>query len=133
MSVPSPLLKDLTDLATHNDDIAVLWLYGSRAKGTATAGSDYDLAVAFQTFEKDPLERRLRPELLVQSWQDALGIDEDQISIIDINLAPLPLAHAVMRTGQVIHTKDQLRLIREEQRISSMWEIDYQYHQHHYA
>lgn len=133
MSAPSPLLTDLIDLAIHDDGIAVLWLYGSRAKGHATADSDYDLAVAFRTFETDPLERRLRPELLAQDWQDALGLDEGKLSIIDINLAPLPLAHAVIRTGRVLHANDRLRLIREEQRITSMWEIDHQYHQRHYA
>lgn len=61
MPTPSPLLKDLAALAARDNEIAVLWLYGSRAKGTASSGSDYDLAVAFHTFEKDPLERRLRP------------------------------------------------------------------------
>lgn len=133
MPTPSPLLRDLAALAAQDDEIAVLWLYGSRAKGTASSGSDYDLAVAFQTFEEDPLERRLRPELLTQEWQDALHMAEGQLSVIDINLAPLPLAHAVIRTGRVLHTNDRLRLIREEQRITSMWEIDHLYHQRHYA
>jgi len=123
----------LADLAHQSDEIAVLWLYGSRAKGTATPASDVDLAVAFRTFEKDPLERRLRPELLAQAWQDALGLAEDQLSIVDINLAPLPLAHAIIRTGHVLLAKDRMRLIREEQRIGSMWEIDHLYHQRHFA
>ncbi|WP_355660180.1 type VII toxin-antitoxin system MntA family adenylyltransferase antitoxin [Halomonas salifodinae] len=123
----------LIELATRDDDIAVLWLYGSRAKGTATVRSDYDLAVAFRTFEKNPLERRLRPELLAQAWQDALGLAEDKLSLVDINLAPLPLAHAIIRTGQVLQANDGLRLIREEQRITSMWEIDHLYHQRHFA
>ena len=123
----------LADLASRSDAIAVLWLYGSRAKGTATPGSDYDLAVAFRHFEKDPLERRLRPELLAQAWQDALGLAEDQLSIVDINLAPLPLAHVIIRSGRVLQANDRLRLIREEQRIGSMWEIDHLYHQRHFA
>ncbi|WP_404298363.1 nucleotidyltransferase domain-containing protein [Halomonas sp.] len=133
-TVISTVIRDaLIELATRDDEIAVLWLYGSRAKGTATAQSDYDLAVAFRQFEKDPLERRLRPELLAQAWQDALGLAEDQVSIVDINLAPLTLAHAIIRTGEVLQIKDRLRLIREEHRISSMWEIDHQYHQRHFA
>ncbi|MBB3142010.1 type VII toxin-antitoxin system MntA family adenylyltransferase antitoxin [Halomonas organivorans] len=133
MSATSAPLDDLIKLATTDDEIAVLWLYGSRAKGTATSNSDYDLAVAFRSFEEDPLERRLRPELLAQAWQDALGLTGDQLSIVDINLAPIPLAHAVIRTGQVLHANDRLRLIREENRITSMWELDHQYHQRHHA
>ncbi|WP_163647940.1 nucleotidyltransferase domain-containing protein [Modicisalibacter sp. 'Wilcox'] len=133
MADPTDILQRLAELATRDDDIAVLWLYGSRAKGTAGADSDYDLAVAFHHFEKDALERRLRPQLLAQTWQDELGLAEDQLSIVDINLAPLPLAHAIIRTGRVLLASDKLRLIREEQRITSMWEIDHQYHQQHYA
>lgn len=127
------ILPRFAELAARDDAIAVLWLYGSRAKGTATTESDYDLAVAFRNFEEDALERRLRPELLAQDWQDALALTNDQLSIVDINLAPLPLAHAVIRTGQVLQANDRLRLIREENRITSMWEIDHQYHQQHYA
>lgn len=133
MQDPTAIQDALAELASRRDDIAVLWLYGSRAKGTATPGSDFDLAVAFRQFEKDPLERRLRPELLAQTWQDALGLEEGQLSIVDINLAPLPLAHAIIRTGRVLMAKDRLRLIREEQRIGSMWEIDHLHHQRHFA
>ncbi|WP_253451624.1 nucleotidyltransferase domain-containing protein [Halomonas sp. Y3] len=133
MPEPSTVLHRLADLAATEHDIAVLWLYGSRAKGTESAESDYDLAVAFQDFPQDPLERRLRPELLAQAWQDKLGLAHEQLSIIDINLAPLPLAHVVIRTGQVLQANDRLRLIREENRITSMWELDHQYHHRHFG
>lgn len=127
------LLEALADMARREPSVAVLWLYGSHAKGTATAQSDIDLAVAFRDFEQDPLERRLRPELLAQAWQDALGLEAERLSIVDINLAPLPLAHAVIRTGRVLQASDRLRLAREENRITSMWELDHLYHQQHFA
>ncbi len=133
MQDATALQEALAELAARSDEIAVLWLYGSQAKGTATPRSDYDLAVAFRSFEKDPLERRLRPELLAQAWQDALALKEGQLSIVDINLAPLPLAHVIIRTGRVLQANDRLRVIREEQRIGSMWEIDHLYHQRHFA
>ncbi|MBE0508702.1 MAG: nucleotidyltransferase domain-containing protein [Marinospirillum sp.] len=78
------ILVRLAEMAA-DEPVAVLWLYGSRAKGTAAQGSDYDLAVA------------------------------------------------VVRDGQVMFVRDQLRLIREELRITSMWEVDYQYHRIHYG
>lgn len=127
------VLQALVALAVENPDIAVMWLYGSRAKGSAAKHSDYDLAVAFRNFRLDPVQRRLRPELLAQSWQDALGLPDGRISLVDINLAPLPLAHVVVRTGRVLLANDRLRLVREEQRIGSMWELDYQYHQQKFA
>ena len=66
-------LERLSEMASADREIAVLWLYGSRAKNTATETSDYDLAVAFRTPEKRPLERRLRPELLAQQWRSQLA------------------------------------------------------------
>ena len=75
-------------LAKQNSDVAIVWLYGSRAKNIANINSDYDLAVAFKTFIKDdPLEKRLRPECLTLDWQRALGLHDFQLSIVDINQA----------------------------------------------
>ena len=42
-------IQNLVNLAKKHPDIEVLWLYGSRARNTATETSDYDLAVAFET------------------------------------------------------------------------------------
>lgn len=51
------LLPKIATLAENDPEIAVVWLYGSRAKGCAHASSDYDLAVAFNRFIKDdPVE-----------------------------------------------------------------------------
>lgn len=127
------VLDEIIGLARDDRRVAVMWLYGSRAKGTATADSDYDLAVAFGSFPEDSWERRLQPELLAMDWADALGVAEEALSIIDINHVPLPLAHAVITTGQVIFVRDRLRLAREENRVTSMWELDHQHHRHHYG
>lgn len=63
-----PFLQKILAVAQTDNSIVSIWLYGSRANGTAYAESDYDLAVAFETFDKDPLARRLRPEYLVIEW-----------------------------------------------------------------
>lgn len=111
----------------------MLWLYGSRAKGNAQRDSDYDLAVAFEHFPVNEWDKRLQPELLAQQWAEQLQLDEDMISLVDINHIPLPLAYGVITSGKVLHTKDKLRLAREENRITSMWEVDYLYHRSHYG
>ncbi|WP_322522332.1 nucleotidyltransferase domain-containing protein [Guyparkeria halophila] len=129
----APVLDRLGSIAKDTPEIAVLWLYGSQAKGTATPNSDYDLAVAFAKPLADPFERRLRPELLAQAWQDALDLPAEKLSVIDIDLAPIPLAMAVVRTGRPLCVNDPLRLAREENRITSMWELDYQHHQQQYG
>lgn len=108
-------------MAQANPEIEVLWLYGSRAKGTATEHSDYDFAVAFKSMHEDVLEQRLAPVLLAQQWADQLGLADNKISIVDINHIPLALARGIISTGKVLHEKNGLRLAREENRVSGMW------------
>lgn len=127
------VLQRLADLAAGNSVIEVLWLYGSRAKGTASSGSDFDVAVAFRDMPSEPLERRLRPELLAQDWADALGLNSEQLSVADINQVPVPLAYTIVTSGQTLFVRNGLRLAREENRATSMWELDHQYHRRHYG
>jgi len=108
----------------------VLWLYGSRARNKANVQSDYDLAVAFKTYIEDPVERRLRPELLTLKWHKKLNLP---ISILDINQVPLPLAYTVVQDNTLLYSKNDYRRMTEEQRIMSKWEIDHCYHRKHYA
>ncbi len=61
--------EDLLALAKQNSKIDILWLYGSRAKGTAQKTNDYDLAVAFNDFPTDLWEKRLQPEQLAFAWE----------------------------------------------------------------
>lgn len=127
-----PILQQIQQLACQEKNLAVVWLYGSRSKGTASASSDYDLAVAFDSFPEDEWDRRLQPELLQQRWSDALP-EGPPVSIVDINSIPLPLAYSIIQHGVVICVNDGLRLIREENRITSMWEVDYLWHGKHYG
>lgn len=119
-------LTTLTELARQNPDVAVVWLYGSRAKGNAHAASDYDLAVAFNSFIKnDPVEKRLRPECLALDWQQALGLPDFRLSVVDINQAPIPLAWEIIQAETVIFCRDENRLWQETLRIHSRMELDY--------
>lgn len=122
-------LKNLLSLAKENKDLDVVWLYGSQARDTATVHSDYDLAVAFKQYIEDPVERRLRPELLALKWQQILAID---LSIIDINQVPLELAYTVVQDNTILYSHNEYRRLVEEQRIMSKWEIDYLYHRKKY-
>lgn len=118
--------QTIIELAKQNSDIVIVWLYGSRAKSTAHSNSDYDLAVAFKTFIKDdPLEKRLRPECLALDWQQALGLHDFQLSIVDINQAPIPLAWEIIKPDCVLYCSDESRLWQETQRIQSRMEIDF--------
>lgn len=127
------ILQHCTEYAQDDPRIDVLWLYGSRAKGTAQPDSDCDLAVAFNQFPRDAWQQRLQPEQLAMDWADKLAVADNTLSVVDINHIPVPLAYSIVTTGQVLLAKNRLRQIREENRISSMWELDYLYHRQRYG
>ena len=115
-------------LANENPAIELLWVYGSQATGTAHENSDLDLAVIFKEWEKDVVKRRLRSELLAMEWQQTLNLNEDDLSVLDMNIAPIPIAMSVLKSGQLLLSKNRSRQFQEQQRIMSKWEIDYLYH-----
>ena len=117
-----PLITRIVELAQHNPDIKLLWLYGSRAVNNAGKNSDYDLAVAFGRRLEDPIDRRLQPELLALDWQQVVGVADHMLSVVDINLAPLALAlNIVGESSKLLVNKDELRYIKELNRIWGLW------------
>lgn len=123
---PSTMQSQLVNLASVHPEVVVLWLYGSQAKGNAGPASDWDLAVAFDPIKlSDPLEGRLRPELLALDWQRALGLSEGKLSIVDINQAPIPLAFAIVDANRPLYIGDEGRRLQEEARIMSQMELNY--------
>ncbi|PKQ78178.1 nucleotidyltransferase [Aeromonas sobria] len=130
MTSDSDMLEQLIRLASTHVQVQVLWLYGSRAKGTAGPASDWDLAVAFDPVKQSgplgaALENRLRPELLALEWQRALGLAEGKLSVVDINQAPIPLAFAVVDANRPLYSRDEGRRLQEEARIMSQMELGY--------
>lgn len=107
--------------AEKDPSIDVLWLYGSRAKGTADIHSDYDLAIAFHTVESE--EHSYRTDTLAYEWS---CLTQAKISVVDINRIPTPLAYSVINEGRLILVKNSLRLHSEQSRIWSLWE-EYRY------
>ena len=126
-------MTQIRNLAQSEPNIDVLWLYGSRAKGTEPHNSDFDLAVAFHSFPAGGWDLRLQPELLAQSWSDQLNLFDGIISIADINHIPIQLALSIIQTSKVLTVKDTIRLIREEHQTTSIWEVDHLYHRRHYG
>ena len=127
------MLTQITQLAQMHPDIAVLWLYGSRADNSQHPESDYDLAIAFFSFLKNPLETRLRPEMLALEWQSRLNLNEKKLSIVDINQITIPLAYEIIQYDYVLLCRDYKRLWNEEKRIYSRMELDILYSMKKYA
>lgn len=127
--VSEDILPKIVTFAEANDQIEVLWLYGSRARGDYDDSSDYDLAIAFKEQLKDGYAQRLRPEELAMSWSEVLGAD---ISVVDVALAPAALAVSIINEGRVMFCVNSLRLHFEEQKAWSKWE-GYKYAYEHYS
>lgn len=127
------IINCITQFASENNDVAVMWLYGSRADNTFHEKSDYDLAIAFTHFLTDPLDKRLRPEMLALEWQSLLKLDEHTLSIVDINQVPIILAYEIIQYNHVLFCRDEKRLWREENRIYGRMELDITYSMKRYA
>lgn len=127
------ILKKIKSLALEDANIAIVWLYGSRANNSANKASDYDFAIAFNQFPEDEWDKRLQPELVAQLWADSLNLPLDKISVVDFNHIPLALALSVVNSDTVLLAKDSVRLAKEENRVSSMWELDQMYHRQQFG
>lgn len=126
----APCVDAIIELARTTPDIDILWLYGSRARGTEAPESDYDLAIAFTHYLDHPVDRRLRPELLALAWNKTLQLP---LSIIDIEQVPLPLAYTVIMDNTVLWCRNDYRRMTLENTLMSKWELDYCYSKKHYA
>ncbi|WP_404358382.1 hypothetical protein [Methylotuvimicrobium sp. KM1] len=58
-------------------------------------------------------------------WQRALGLREGRVSIVDINLAPIPLAFEIISADSIVFCRDEERLWRETLRIHRRMELEY--------
>lgn len=126
-------LNAIVRIAESDHDIIALWLYGSRAKGNARDDSDYDLAVLFKDRGDDPLTRRTRPECLAIDWAHSLNLPSNRLSILDLEISPIPLAMGVLTTGRQLLSRHSSKEFFVTQRIMSKWELDYQYHYKNYG
>jgi predicted nucleotidyltransferase len=124
MKTISSILEHITNKVINDEDIEVIWLYGSQAKGTAHEHSDIDIAIAFKNFNLTELDRKLRPQELSLIWSDELNLPDGKLSIVDINNVPVYLAFNIVEYGKVINTKNKSRELKEVQRIYSQYEFE---------
>lgn len=123
-------LIQLVALTKDDDGIQAVWLYGSRARGSASDNSDYDLAILFKQHINEPLINRIR----VQELNNKLSSQVNQeVNLIDISTAPVPLAMTVVTDNSLLLDKNSWLRMRCEQGIMSKWELDYQYNKVRYT
>lgn len=89
---------DLRPLLDRVRGVQAVYVFGSRAAGTAHAGSDLDLAL-LAARPLDPVARFDAQEALAA----ALGHDVD---LVDLRAASTVLGAEVLRTARVLHDAD---------------------------
>jgi len=65
--------RQITNYASEVDDIEVIWLYGSQAKGTSHSNSDIDIAITFKNFDLTDTDRKVRPQELALILSNMAG------------------------------------------------------------
>jgi predicted nucleotidyltransferase len=98
-------------LGAQGDAIAAAYLFGSVARGTATATSDIDVAVLF-TAEPSGTLAGLHLDLEAEI-ERAVGTP---VQLVVLNRAPVDLVHRVLRDGVLVLDRDPSRRIRFEVR-----------------
>lgn len=98
-------------LGAQGDAIAAAYLFGSVARGTATATSDVDVAVLF-TAEPPGTLAGLHLDLEAEI-ERAVGAP---VQLVVLNRTPVDLVHRVLRDGILVLDRDPSRRIRFEVR-----------------
>ncbi len=96
-------------LASVDPEVLAVYLYGSRARGTARHDSDVDLAL---------LLRQPPPPTLGGVIRDVEALLEHELRLpvqaVSLNTAPPDLAHRVLRDGIVVLDRDRPERLRFE-------------------
>ncbi|MEM3591158.1 MAG: nucleotidyltransferase domain-containing protein [Candidatus Bathyarchaeia archaeon] len=91
-------LEALTQIFKRRN-MALAYLFGSRAKGLETEDSDWDIAVLFSEKPSDIGG----PGGLQEEIAGALGVSEDKIDLIELEAADLHLKFRVIKEGKVLY------------------------------
>lgn len=96
-------------LSALPSDVVAVYLFGSCARGLATAASDVDLA--FWRRSKSAPRFAEQPYALAAELEARLG---RQVDLVELNAAPPDLVHEVLRDGRVLLDRDPAFRTRAE-------------------
>jgi predicted nucleotidyltransferase len=100
-----------TAVAASPDEVVAVYLYGSYARDTATAGSDIDLGLLLTAPPEPKLGNVLRE--VEAAIEERLG---RQVEAVALNRAAPDLVHRVLRDGVILLDRDRSARIKFEVR-----------------
>jgi len=109
------LRQRLAEAYREDENVELVYLFGSQATGTAGPGSDYDFGVL--------VARDVDPRTMAASVSRVLGeaVGPAQVDTVVLNEAPVELAYAVIAQGQVLYERSVLARVEYEARILSLY------------
>lgn len=109
----SEIVETLRQLLAGRPDVRLAILFGSQARGTAREESDVDVAVLAPGADLTRLEADLT---------QALGRD---VQVVSLEATSLPLLHAIVRDGIVVHQRRPIDEARWRARVLSELDTDW--------
>jgi len=100
-------LDSLINFLQTIPDLELAVLVGSRAQGTATHQSDWDIAVRWGK-QINGLARLEHLEIMKQQIADRMEIHKDQVDLIDLAAARLAMRAVIVEEGIVLKGEDTL-------------------------
>lgn len=96
-------------------EVGLLYLFGSRADGSAGPYSDYDFAVLL---DRQPEKATLRCNLASElCWQ----LETSRVDLVLLQDAPIELAFAVISQGEILYERDVNTRVEFEARIMGLY------------
>lgn len=117
-------MQKAADFFESQSDVAVAFLYGSRARGAASP-SDWDFALCFNAEFSSHLDRLARLERLKSELARRLGAPAERVDLVDLRRAPLGLSITVAEEGLILKGHRSLELFRFYQRA---WSAQEEFH-----
>jgi predicted nucleotidyltransferase len=111
-----PVAEIVSSTLSHREDILAAWVFGSTARGTASPGSDVDVAVLRGRPSTGTLDDLLCE--LASLLEGAVGRTVDLVVVDD---ADPDLVHRVLRDGMLVLDRDRSRRIAFEVRMRSLY------------
>ena len=107
------IVERLRDLLAGREDVTLALLFGSHARGEATAASDVDIAVA----------ARPSVDLLTLAHELGRALERD-VQIVRLDDASIPLLEELVRDATAVHEAQPSTYGRWRARTLSMLETD---------
>lgn len=101
LGLPNPLATSVRSVLERHPEVRLALVFGSRARGTARAGADLDLALEVVR------GRELDRLALMAELRSATGLDVDVVDVTTGRPVGYPLLAALNRDGRVIHEAER--------------------------